>query len=379
MKITIATGPLLPVPAVRGGAIPRMWSGLAAEFVRRQHEVCLVARAFPGQAGGETVDGVRYVRFGGFAQSRSITLDLVRDFGYALSVVWRLPEADILVTNDFWLPVLSARMRRRAGLVVVNANRYPKGQYFLYSGAVRIAAASSAVRAAIAVQSPALADRIRVIPNPVDTAIMYPDKNARVDNPRLLLYVGRLHPEKGVHLLAAAFGRIAPRHPGWRLRIVGPWLPDEGGGGLDYVEELRATLKGVPGEIVGPQFDSALLAKEYRTATLFCYPSLADRGESFGVAALEAMACGTAPLVSSLDCFRDFVTEGRTGWVFDHRAPDPEGALAAALNVAMANPARALEIGQHAADAARKFGYAEVAVSYLADFRELLQRAKRDA
>lgn len=33
MKITIATGPLFTVPAVAGGAIPRMWLSLAEEFV----------------------------------------------------------------------------------------------------------------------------------------------------------------------------------------------------------------------------------------------------------------------------------------------------------------------------------------------------------
>jgi len=108
-------------------------------------------------------------------------------------------------------------------------------------------------------------------------------------------------------------------------------------------------------------------------ATLFCYPSLAEKGESFGLAALEAMACGTPPLVSSLECFRDFVSEGRTGWVFDHRGADPEAALAKALEAAMADPGRALEAGRRASAAARKFGYAEVAGSYLADFRQLLE------
>jgi glycosyltransferase involved in cell wall biosynthesis len=370
---------MMPVPAVRGGAIPRMWQGLAGEFARQGNEVCVFARRYPGQADEELAGGVRYLRVGGFDQGGSVGLELLKDFAYASGVVWRLPEADILVTNDFWLPAIAARLRRSAGRVVVNANRFPKGQYFLYGGAARIAAASGAVRDAIVAQTPGLKGRIGVFPNPVDTEIMSADESVRATDPRILLYVGRLHPEKGVHLLAAAFARLAPKNPGWRLRIVGPWRPEEGGGGQTYVQTLHAMLNGVPAEIAGSQFDSALLAQEYQRATLFCYPSLADQGESFGLAALEAMACGTPPLVSSLECFRDFVSEGQTGWVFDHRGPDPEDALAKALASAMADPGRALEAGRRASAAAMRFGYAEVAESYLADFRKMLESVDRHA
>jgi len=379
MRVTIATGPWLPVPAMRGGAIPRMWHGLAKEFSRQGHEVCIFARRYPGQADEENVGGVRFLRVGGFEQGRSLALDLVKDIAYALTAIWRLPDADILITNDFWLPAFAPYLRRRAGRVVVNANRFPKRQYFLYRGAARIAAASTAVRDAIVTQTPALRDRVRVFPNPVDTRIMSPDDGPKKRDSRVLLYVGRLHPEKGVHLLAAAFARIALRHPGWRLRIVGPWKFEEGGGGQAYVQRLRVTLKDVPSEIAEPQFDPAALASEYRAASLFCYPSLAEKGESFGLAALEAMACGVPTVVSALECFRDFVQDGSTGWVFDHKSADPEAALAEALDRAMADPERALDIGRRAGTAAREFGYAEVAARYLADFKELLEGSAADA
>lgn len=379
MHITIATGPMLPVPAVRGGAIPHMWQGLAVEFSRQGHEVCIFARRYPGQADEEIVGGVHYLRVGGFEQGRAVALDLLKDIAYAATAIWRLPDADILITNDFWLPAFAAHLRRRAGQVVVNANRFPKGQYFLYRGAARIAAASSAVRDAIVTQTPGLRDRIRVFPNPVDTRIMSPDDRPKAEDSRVLLFVGRLHPEKGVHVLAAAFAQIAARHPGWRLRIVGPWKFEEGGGGQAYAQRLRVVLKDVPSQIAEPQFDPTALAAEYRAASLFCYPSLAEKGESFGLAALEAMACGAPTLVSGLECFRDFVHEGSTGWVFDHRSADPEAALAAALDRAMADPERALELGRRGSAAAREFSYTEVAARYLADFKQLLESSAADA
>ena len=373
MRITVATGPLLPIPALRGGAIPRMWLGLAREFARQGHEVCIFARQFPGQAANEIEAGVRFLRAGGFDQGRSIALDLLRDLAYASRAVWRLPEADILITNDFWLPVVAGILGRRAGRIVINANRFPKGQYFLYGSAARIAAASSAVSDAIAAQTPALRDRIRVFPNPVDTGIMFPDERVRVVDPRILLYVGRLHPEKGVHVLASAYAKLAARRAGWRLRIVGPWKAEEGGGGEAYVQGLRTALEGVPADIVGPQFDPGALAAEYRAASLFCYPSLAETGESFGLAVLEAMACGVPPVVSALGCFRDFVSDDQTGWVFDHRSADPARSLAAVLEQAMAENSRAAAMGWRASAFATGFSYERVAVQYLMDFSRLLQ------
>jgi len=47
---------------------------------------------------------------------------------------------------------------------------------------------------------------------------------------------------------------------------------------------------------VGPVFDADRLARHYERATVFAYPSLAEKGEAFGVAPLEAMASGAVPV-----------------------------------------------------------------------------------
>jgi hypothetical protein len=132
MRITIVTGPWLPVPALQGGSVPRMWHGLAEEFAARGNEVVLLPRTFSGQPARESRNGVRYERRGGFAQGRSVYLNLTKDLIYAADVTRCLPAADILVINDFWLPVLAGWFRHPAGLIVISANRFPKGQYGLY-------------------------------------------------------------------------------------------------------------------------------------------------------------------------------------------------------------------------------------------------------
>src|ERR1043166_2915048 len=179
MRITIVTGPWLPVPALQGGAMPRVWQGLAEEFAARGHEVTILARAYYGQPRSETLNGVRYQRRGGLSQGRRIYIDLAKDFLYATQTTFSLPYADILVTNDFWLPALSQWARPNAGRIVVNVNRYPKGQFFLYSRAARFATASNGIRDALVQQIPSAATRTKIFPNPIDTSVFSPPKTPR--------------------------------------------------------------------------------------------------------------------------------------------------------------------------------------------------------
>ncbi len=47
-----------------------------------------------------------------------------------------------------------------------------------------------------------------------------------------MLYLGRLHPEKGVLELVNAFRDISPKQRSdWCLRVRGPWKIEQGGGG----------------------------------------------------------------------------------------------------------------------------------------------------
>lgn len=371
MRITIVTGPWLPVPALRGGAMQKAWSGLAREMARAGHEVTIVARAFPGQPPAETIEGVHFRRTRGFSQGRHLAWDLAKDLLYAGNVLPRLPRADILVTNDFWLPALAARWRRAAGAVVVSAGRFPKGQYRLYRRAARIFAISTAVRDAIAAEQPEVGARTEVIPLPVDLALFPPSPPGSAEG-KTLLYVGRVHPEKGVELLLRAFARLAERFPGWSLRIVGPVAESEGGGGEDYLDRLRDLAIGRRVEFRGPVFDPAALAAVYRGGDLFCYPSLAERGEAFGVAALESMAAGVPPVVSGLTCFRDFVRDGENGWIFDHRGDAAAETLAGVLAGAMGDAERRRLAGSAARRTAERFGFSSISRQYLAAFARIV-------
>lgn len=375
MRITIVTGPWLPVPAIAGGAVNRRWQGVAEEFAAQGHQVTICCRAYPGQPSRETIEGVQYIRRGGMARSNNIYWDLLKDLIYALHIVPTLPRADILVLNDFWLPIF-APIRTKVGKIVVNAARVPKGQYRFYTKVNLFVAVSRAVRDIIIQQCPSAVSRTITIPNPIDTGVFSPPVHPRQDRTEKeiqeILYIGRIHPEKGIELLIEAFALLSQSLPTVKLKIVGPFQENQGGGGKAYFDRLKCKAQGLAVEFCDPIFDINQLVKFYHQADIFCYPSLADRGESFGLAPLEAMATGLVPIVSNLDCFRDFITEGKTGYFFDHRSSNAAYNLSEILKKALNNCTKNNTMSENASIQALRYSYTVISRSYLEKFHGLL-------
>jgi glycosyltransferase involved in cell wall biosynthesis len=156
---------------------------------------------------------------------------------------------------------------------------------------------------------------------------------------------------------------------------VGPHDITQGGDGAEYLSELvrLAQPLGSLCSLAGPIFDKQELIKEYQAASVFVYPSLAQRGEAFGLAPLEAMAAGCAVVVSNLRCFDDFVQDGLTALKFDHRCSDPQASLTAKLALLVEEPKLIEEIGINGNIAARKFQTSTIASRMLDDFESLLK------
>jgi glycosyltransferase involved in cell wall biosynthesis len=356
---------------LRGGAVEKVWFAMGKEFARRGHIVTHLSRRFAGLPDEEVIGGVRQVRVPGYDTPSSLLVLKFFDLLYSLRILRKLPPADILVTNTFWLPALVRT--ERFGKLYVHVGRYPRGQMRYYAHAARLQTLSRPIMQAIKDEAPALADRVRCIPIPVVRGERAPAVSG--ERRKELLFVGRVHPEKGVHLLIEAFLCIsAEAREGWRLVIVGPTAASAGGGGESYEAKLRqiaqTSMDAI--ELMGPVFDTARLDEFYARAALFMYPSLAERGETFGVAPLEAMACGCPALVSDLACFRDFLEEDVDGFVFDHRAADPAGALAEKISALLRDPKQLAAVGARALRKAENYSVERVASRYLADFDSLL-------
>ena len=365
MRITIVQGAFLPVPPLKGGAVERAWQGLGESFVAKGHSVTHISRSFKGLPDRETINGVSHLRVPGFDTPSSMLKLKLMDLRYSLRVKRVLPDADILVTNTFWLPILVRG--QRTGKLCVHVARLPKGQMRFYRHAARLQAVSTTAQKAIASECPECEPMIRVLPNPLDQKWFQPTKVARV--PQQISYIGRVHPEKGIELLIQAVSEVKDRAS---LQIVGPYDSAAGGGGSDYKAKLDqiALNAGVPIEWVGPVYDVEQLVAKYDETDIFVYPSVAETGETFGLAPLEAMARGCRTIISSLECFLDFAEPGKNCLQFDHRT-DGVSNLAQCLRSAL--DMNDEDMRERARATAQKFDLDKVSDMYLADFEEIMR------
>jgi glycosyltransferase involved in cell wall biosynthesis len=355
-----------------GGAVEKVWFALGQEFVRHGCEVWQISRAHPDLPLEETIEGVRHLRVAGYSQPRSLVWLKWLDLLYSRRVRRVLPKSDILVTNTFWLPLLVRQKDR--GRLYVHVARGPKGQMRWYRHAARLQAVSNSIANQIIAEAPQLRSKVRVIPNALPFRIEESDSAGRE---RIILYVGRIHPEKGIELFLRSLAYLpAQVQAQWKVRMVGPHEPELGGGGEAFLQQMRALAEKTAAQIEwrGKIFDPQQLTAQYRSSLVFVYPSLAETGEAMPVAPLEAMANGCVPFVSKLDCFRDYISDGVNGYVFDHRASQPERALAERLSALLQlEREQILKIGETAQLQAGEFELEKVAPRYLEDFANLLK------
>jgi glycosyltransferase involved in cell wall biosynthesis len=381
MRITIVMGFFLPVPAVAGGAVEKSWHRLAIEFARRGHDVTVISRRWPGWADREIKDGVTHLRIQGFNHTKKLWLNLLLDFIWNLRVFFRLPRADVTVVNSVSLPCWLGWLRPSAGRVVVMPGRMPKGQFRAYNHVALVMATSTPVLAAVIRENVRWTGCSRVYGYPVNAkqfAAPHPTTNTVT-----LGFIGRIHREKGLDLLVDALILLAARDlPSWQVLLCGPVDVPRGGSGPDYrdslVTRLNAALSADRFTFAPPEFDEAALARRYGEIDIFCYPSLAAQGETFGVAVVEAMAAGAVPVVSDLECFRDFVRPGSNGEIFDQTSALAATKLADILAKLITDSPLRSALGVQAKRDAQVYDFPVYADRLLADFESLLSPLDRD-
>jgi glycosyltransferase involved in cell wall biosynthesis len=338
MRITIVSGFFLPVPPVLGGSTEKIWYRLAGEFAAAGHSVTMVSRRWLRWPKVETEPGGRltHLRLPGCTHTRFLPLNLLLDLLWGLQVAWHLPRADVVICNTVSLPVYLRLLKPRAGRVAVVLGRMPKGQNRAYAAVDSLLATSTAVMDKIHQENAALASRIFRFPNPIDWQLHHDASAQNAAGPLTIGYIGRIHPEKGLEQLLEAALLLAAQAdlPPWRLEFIGPVAVPEGGGGEAYRDALQTKYQSrLDGRLTirPPVYDAAVLARSYGDMSIFCYPSLAAKGEGLSIAPMEAMAAGAVAVVSQLDCYRDLIRPGENGFQFDQSRPDAVGQLAGIL------------------------------------------------
>jgi glycogen synthase len=150
--------------------------------------------------------------------------------------------------------------------------------------------------------------RIDVIPNPLELASIRAAGASEPGVPlpeRYLVFIGRLEPRKGIHVLAEALPRVLDAHPGLHVVFVG-----RDRGGAEQVNR-HASRFADRLHFVGELPRDRALAVVAR-AELAVLPSL---WEAFGFVAAEAMALGRPVVASDGSGFAEIVEHDRSGWL----------------------------------------------------------------
>lgn len=368
MNITILQGAFFPVPPVLGGAVEKRWFALGKEFARRGHSVIHISRAFGNMPEEGEIDGVLHKRIQGYATPSSGIYLKWLDLKYSLrakSVI--SPETHALVTNCFWAPLLLSKSLKKRCLVDVA--RMPKGQMKLYGQVARLRANSNPVAKAIQEETAVhLHNKVCVIPNPLPFSEL-PEIDLSAKEP-VILYVGRIHPEKGLHLLLKAAKNLKKD---WKIKIIGPSEISSGGGGKNYLKELKLLNNSVNIEFIDPVYDLEKLNRFYAQASIFVYPSVAEKGETFGLAPLEAMAWGCVPIISDLSCFKDFIEDGLNGLVFDHRAENSVELLKMAIEKLQVDRILRQGLAENAIKVQQSHSVSNIASRFLEEFEQMIK------
>ena len=358
------------VPPNPGGSIG-IWTWEIARRMAASHEVVVCARRRQGDPAREQHSGVRFERLSvepdrwlyAFIRRVLRFRDPCRP-GFA-SMLWhlcyayqaaralRMHRCQIIHIHNFsqFVPIVR-RLNPRAR-IVLHMHCEWLSQLDSAMVARRLAQADSVVCCAdyltqrVRQRFPRYARRCLTIHNGVDLAgFSAPADRARpASGSRRVVFVGRVSPEKGVHVLLEAFREVVRCRPETHLEIIGDHsaAPREFIVSLsqdpmvqrlgrfyegDYVAHLRRQIgEGLAGRVslVGPVPHQELMNR-LRGADVFVQPSV--WGEPFPLVVLEAMAAGLAVVASRAGGLVESVQDGCTGLLAE---PDDADSLAKAL------------------------------------------------
>ncbi len=215
--------------------------------------------------------------------------------------------------------------------------------------------------------------RVEVVPPGVDHRVFSPgDRGASrrslgIDASRLLLFVGRIQPLKGVDLAVQCLAALDD--PTVALVVVGGPSGTDGANELRRVKALADEL-GVARQIhwVRPQRHDRLAAY-YRAADVCLVPS---RAESFGLVALEAAACGTPVVAAAVGGLQSLVDQDDTGYLVEGRNPID---FAGPVEKLLSDDQLRVDMGNAAAARSLRYSWSMTAARLRRLYGDLVERA----
>ena len=221
----------------------------------------------------------------------------------------------------------------------------------------------------------AQAAKINVVPAGVDLELFQPmDRQAArevlgIREERIILYVGRIEPLKGLDLLVET---AAQMDTGESVRMIVVGADVNGDREIDRVKEL-AKERDLEDQIdfVG-QVEHSDLPLYYNAADVCVVPSYY---ESFGLVALESMACGTPVVASRVGGLSTIINHGSTGYLKSWRCPE---AFANSVEMIISSDGLQQSMGEAARKRAEGMGWGNVAAMMWDEYAALTENPAKD-
>jgi D-inositol-3-phosphate glycosyltransferase len=224
------------------------------------------------------------------------------------------------------------------------------------------------------------ARKLVTIPPGVDTGHFYPipaDEakqyiGLKPEN-RMVLFVGRIEPLKGVDILIQAMAQLDSRdldRP-FHLAVIGGEVgvaPQDMSAEMKRLQKLCDDLRMGSMVVFLGKRSQDTLPYYYSAAEVVVMPSLY---ESFGMVALEAMACGVPVIASEVGGLGYLVQNGVTGYTIPDSDPQ---ALSEKLALLLGNPALRNEMGRRAAEYAADYAWEKIAAQVATLYREVTDK-----
>ena len=303
-----------------------------------------------------------------FKEEEGLEYDVVHSHYWLSSWVGRELSQAIDVPHVVTFHTLGLiKMQSRAG-EVEQAER-PVVEAEVMASADRIIAFSAHERDAMARLYNADANKVSLVPCGVDLSVFKPldQKSVRerlgLNGEKILLYVGRIEPLKGLDLLVET---AAQMDTGESVRLIVVGADANGGRELERVKQL-AQDRDLEDQIdfVG-QVDHTELPLYYNAADVCVMPSYY---ESFGLVALESMACGTPVVATRVGGLPTIVQHGRTGYLKSWRCPET---FANSLEMIISTEGLQQSMGEAARKRAEGLGWDNVAAIMSEEYDALI-------
>ena len=317
-----------------------------------------------------------------FAESKNIHYDLIHSHYWMSGVA----AADLRIS--WQVPVI--HMFHTLGLMKNRVAQSPneiEGEYRLQGErkvleiADRVVAATPAELAQLQFLYQADTRRVVIVPPGVDTGRFYPipadEAREFIGVPlcgRMILFVGRIEPLKGLEVLFQAISMMRKRgaliDESFCLTVIGG-EPDASSETMSAEMARLQSLRDQSGlqdliTFLGKR-DQETLPYYYSAAEVVVVPSFY---ESFGMVALEAMACGTPVVASQVGGLAFLIQDGVTGYTVP--VEDPQ-ALSDRLVTLLQDGQIRQQMGQRAAEVAQKYAWENIAEQLVVVYRDVIK------